>query len=154
MSNEIVLKYKSLRPLNEITATNGLWIEMANMPILEQQPYWIQSQEVGNLFLYSDQKKFPNRFIEYVKGSQDDSVTTLYENNRVLGDRSLYIKARKELMNEIGAKLFLLPSLVTIYDEGRQRDAHLIELGTAQLLDILSAITGTNLNEETLIIKP
>jgi hypothetical protein len=135
-------------------ATNGLWFEMSTMDVHKQQQYWMRDPHIGNVFLYSNNSTCPGKFLEYVEGVQDDSVSTLYQASQIFNEKSVFMKARLDLINEIAAKLMLLPSLVIVFDEGRQRNINLQEAGTAQLIDILAEITYTDIRNESIILTP
>lgn len=146
MSNAILSKYnRSIRPLNDIETTDAILRVLVDVPVTEQQRFWIADDaNCGRVCLYSH-PNFPGLVLEYVQGTQEDSMTTLFEADPVFADLPRLAEMRKELINEIGATLLALPSTVTVYDTGREREVFLNELGTAALIDTLAHFTGTDI---------
>lgn len=141
MSNMILEKYRSLKPLNDEAAVNAMLGVLVEIPPSLQNDFWVREADVGSFCLYENDMH-PNKVLEYVQGSADDSVTTLYEPNSILQSRAALIDARRELIAEIGRVLLALPSTVAVYDSGRERQVMLRELGTAQLYDVLAHFAG------------
>ena len=143
-------KYKHLEPVNDMNLVQQAWEQMVEMSMQEQQPYWVEDHDAGSIFLlgFYDTDSKQNYFLEYIKGKTypfDDSVTTLYRAAPEFGERQRLVDVRKEIISEIGRLFLSLPSVVTIFDQGRSREAHLNELGTAQLLDVLTVAQGKQL---------
>ena len=144
MSNAILTKYRSINPLIDDATTDAMLKVLVEIPASAQQRFWIRSQAVGNVCIYT-QDDHPGKVLEYVQGSQEDSVTTLYSANGVFNDLSTLEKVRSDLINEIGAVLMRLPSTIGVMDQGRGRQVALKELGTAQLIDTLAHFTSSNI---------
>jgi hypothetical protein len=145
--NIVLEKYKDLTPKNDEATTNLMWADLIGMSKQDQQRIWLRDGVVGDVCVYHKSPEYPDSILEYVQGSKEDSVTTLYKGNSLFMDLSRLRDARKELITEIGAVLMAIPSHVTIYDEGREREAFLNELGTAQLVDVLIRVTGSHLSQ-------
>lgn len=139
--NHTLEKYRSLKPINDETTVNAMLTILVEIPPSLQESFWIRENDVGSLCLYENEM-FPNKVLEYVQGSADDSVTTLYGPNPIFNSRQALIEARQELIAEIGRSLLALPSTVAVYDSGRERQVMLKELGTAQLYDVLAHFVG------------
>ena len=143
--NEILLKHRDIKPVNDVADAEQLLSHLVELDPIKQQLYWIKSEEIGFVCVYQH-PDVPNRVIEYVQGTKSDSVSTLYEGNEKIADLERLAEVRRELMGEIGAVLMRLPSTIAVYDGGREREAALKELGTAQLMDVLAHFTGTDIN--------
>lgn len=143
--NAILEKYRSsITPLNDSETTDEMLRLLMAVQVTAQQRYWIKSHELGYICVFKHEK-FPGKVIEYVQGTQDDSVTTLYQGTLITDDISRIEETRKDLIGEIAHVLMALPSTVAVYDEGRERQTVLKELGTAQLMDVLAKFTHTDL---------
>lgn len=144
MSNSVLTKYRTIRPVNDIDATNSLLSILVEIANEQQNRFWVRSEVTGAVCLFKHDSH-PSRVLEYVQGSKDDSVTTLYEENSFMTDCGQLSRVREELINEIGIVLMALPSTVAVHDGGRDRQAMLKELGTAQLMDVLAHFTNTDI---------
>ncbi|WP_374335347.1 hypothetical protein [Methyloversatilis sp.] len=145
MSNAVLSKYRGLTPLNNQEIVDGLWRHMTQLSVPEAKHRWFKSEDYGFVFLFSHDD-YPNVVLEYVQGSRDDSVTTIYAHTREVASLEALSNMRKELINEIGAVLLALPQSVVVRDEGREREVALKELGTAQLVDVLAHFTQTDIH--------
>lgn len=146
MSNAILTKYREVRPTFDESQVNTLQIELLKTTDAERINGFVRDDMGGTFCVFTD-SAVPNRVLEYVKGSEQDSVSTLYENTSpIFSDLGALRMARRELIGEIGARLGRLPSTISVYDGGREREVALNELGTAQLMDVLARFTGTDLN--------
>lgn len=144
MSNAVLSKYRGIRPLNDDATTDGMLRILVCIHPTQQQRWWIRNQDTGFICVFTHEM-FPGKVIEYVQGTQEDSVTTLYEMHPVFANLAQLEQVRRELMTEIGVKLLALPSTILIYDAGREREVSLKEMGTAQLIDFLAHVTYTDL---------
>lgn len=144
MSNPVLHKYRDITPLSDDATTDAMLRILVDIHPQEQQRWWIKNQNVGFVCIFTHEK-FPGKVIEYVQGSQEDSVTTLYDMHPIFADLARLEQVRNELITEIGVTLMALPASVLVYDAGREREAPLKELGTAQLMDVLAHFTGTDL---------
>lgn len=144
MSNPILHKYRTLQPINDIATTDAMLRKLVEISNDRQDGFWIRDASVGNVCLYADLAHH-GKMLEYTQGSQDDSVTTLYEDNGLFETRQQVLDMRKDLIDEIGRVLLALPSTVVVRDGGREREVFLRECGTAQLFDILVGFTNTDL---------
>lgn len=145
MSNPTLSHYhRHLRPINDDQKTDAMLALLVKVPGERQNDFWIRGSDSGTLCLWENEA-FPGVVLEYVQGSQEDSVTTLYESCPMLATRQSLIDTRTSLINEIGALLMALPSTIAVYDGGREREAMLNELGTAQLIDVLAHFSHTDL---------
>lgn len=144
MSNSVLTKYREITPVNNEDVTNGLLKILVEMDADQQMPFWTRSSTSGSVCIFKNDA-FPEYTIEYVQGVEDDSVTTLYRNTRLLADRDIAVAVRDDLIDEIGRVLLALPSTVAVQDSGRDRQAMLKELGTAQLMDVLAHFTHTDI---------
>lgn len=145
----IALKYRHLAPVNDMAKVEEAWHHLVTMPPAEQKERSREHPEAGKVLLLplydSDTKE--HFFLEYVKcadPANEDSVTTLYHNAPEFQTLEALIDTRKELILSVAQKFSALPSVMTVMDAGRNREAWLNELGTAQLLDILAMSTGTD----------
>lgn len=138
--NIILEKYRGLRPLNDPQTTDKMLAILVEVPEAKQEGMWLRDRNVGHACLFRHES-FPGKVIEYVQGTQQDSVTTLYEESPVFESRATLLAAREALIHEIGRVLMAIPATVVVYDEGRERDVRLWELGTAQLFDTLAHFT-------------
>lgn len=144
MSNATLHKYRSLKPVNDEPTTNKLLTILVEIPNAGQEGFWIRTNDAGYVCLFQHDS-VPGRLVEYVQGSQDDSVTTLYELNPVFATLQSLKDCRNDLISEIGRVLLALPNTVTVHDEGRERQLFLRELGTAQLMDVLAHFASVDL---------
>jgi len=143
MSNSVLHKYRTINPINDIAVTDAMLRVLVEIPNEQQEGFWIRDNEVGNICLYRNDAH-PGKVLEYAQGSQDDSVTTLYEDNGLFQSRQQLWDMRRDLMSEIGRVLLAIPSTVVVYDAGREREVFLRELGTAQLFDVLARFAGAD----------
>lgn len=141
-------KYRDLRYKHDEKITEAIMASMVALSFAEQRDLWIFDQDAGILCVYQD-PRFPQYVIEYIKGSDEDSVTTLFETAPLFGDRSRLREARIEIMQEIASHFLSLPSVLTVYDEGRGRQVYLRELGTMQLLDVLAHVSSKEMIKES-----
>lgn len=143
--NPILTKYRQhFKPINDIAVTDGMLRILVEVPPEQQETMWFRDADAGSVCVFMHDN-FPGKIIEYVQGSADDSVTTLYESDSLIADRARLKAARGELITEIGAVLMRLPSTVGVRDEGRERTLPLRECSTAQLMDLLAQATGTDI---------
>lgn len=139
--NTMLDKCSKLKTVNN----NAIADEMLKR--LTENPHtglWVREPDtIGDVALFHDDR-YKGMFIEVVVGLGADvsCVTTLFEDNGLLRGAEELKAMRKELMTEIGVLTRSLPSAVAIHDEGRGRDVHLREMGTAQLYDILIQAKG------------
>lgn len=129
---KIISKYGKLKTINDEARTDAMLKQFTEQPYERHQDMWIRDAVVGNVGVF----KQDNYVIEVVMGSEDSSVTTLFDYNPIFSMRTELAEARKELIIEIGAATMSLPSRVAIHDEGRGRDVFLREMSTAQLIDV------------------
>ena len=144
MSNSTLYKYRGIKPLNEPETTDKLLSILVDIPHHLQDRMWIRDN-TGSVCIFRHDSA-PGRVIEYVQGSADDSVTTLYEDCPELSTMQAVLEARKELITAIGVATMAIPSTIAVRDEGRGRsEVPLRELGIAQLQDVLAHFTNTDL---------
>jgi hypothetical protein len=146
--SDVLNKYSNIRYKNDPKITDEILTRMTNLPAKEQFALLKHHPDAGTIAIYHD-PRFPEYVVEYVKGSEDDSVTTLYEKAPLFADFSLLVKARLEIMQEIAVHFLSLPSTLTAYDAGRSRRAYLKEFGTMQLLDLLARVESKKMIEES-----
>lgn len=128
-------RYNSLiRPVNDEATVNLLLAALVDMTPEQQRDFWFRDATAGAVCLFANELA-PGKILEYVQGGRDDSITTLYEGTSLFASRQAVIDARSTMMTEIAASLLSLPSAVGFYDEGREREVALKEMGTAQLID-------------------
>lgn len=144
MSNTVLALYRALKPLNDDATTDKMLSILIEIPNDAQSGFWIRDEKAGNVCLFKHDS-FPNKVLEYVQGSADDSVSTLYEEHAIFATLRALTEARNYLIMEIGSVLMALPSTVAVYDGGRERQVVLRELGTAQIIDTLAHFTRTDL---------
>lgn len=138
MSHPIFEKYRSLAPVNDEQATNALLQVLVNVPRDRLADYYGASAKCGRFYLLRHDSQ-PGRVLEYVPDlQQDTSVTTLYAEHPIFESRQRLIDAREEIIAAIEQLLLAVPGTTTVLDEGRGKQFHLFELGTAQLLDVLN----------------
>lgn len=137
MSHPIYEKYRSLHPVNEEAVTNAILQQMVNAPQRELGDFYAQDPKLGQFYLVRD-SDHPGKVLEYVPDAQrDTSVTTLYLDHPCLATRQALLDARKEIIEAIERTCLAMPGTMTVGDQGRGKEFHLFELGTAQLLDVL-----------------
>lgn len=139
--------FKDFDPVNDQTMIEEGWAHLVQMPPREQKERSREDEFAGRVLLLPlwDTDKREHFFLEYVKCLEDireDSVTTLYHQSQQVKDLDSLLAARKELITEVAARFQALPSTMTVFDAGRQREVWLRELGTAQLVDILAMSQG------------
>ena len=144
MSNLILSKYRALTPVSDEAAVNDMWQMMMELTVPEAAPRWLKSEDTGYVFRFTS-SKYPQYVLEYVQGSKQDSVTTLYRASPEVASLESISKVRSDLINEVGSVLMALPSTVVVGDAGREREVALKEMGTAQLVDLLAHFTHTDL---------
>lgn len=145
----IAQKYRHFAPVNDMGKIEEAWQYLVTMPPAEQKQRSREHPEAGKILLLPlrDDQTDEWYFLEYVKCQEpvrEDSVTTLYHNAPELHSLESLIEVRKELILAIAQRFVALPSTMTVMDAGRNREAWLNELGTAQLLDILAMSTDTD----------
>lgn len=142
MSHPVLVKYRSLQPLNDEETTNKLLKIMVEMPDIEHVKYFGRSSKAGRFFLIRHES-VPGKVIEYVPDIHDDSsVSTLYEDHPIFASKQDLINAREEIIEAIDRVFLAVPNTVTVKDLGREKELFLPELGTAQLLDVLKKFSG------------
>lgn len=133
---DVISKYGTLHTVNDETITDVMLKRFTELPEARHQDLWIRDPIVGDVGIFVDDR-YPNKVIEVVMGSDESSVTTLFQTSPIFFSRSELADARKDIMTEIGVATMSLPSSIAIKDEGRGRDVTLREMSTAQLIDIL-----------------
>jgi len=144
MSHPVLVKYRNVQPLNDEEIANKLLKIMVEIPDENFHEHFGRSSKAGRFFLVRHES-VPDRVIEYVPDIQDDSsVTTLYVNHPIFASKQALIDAREEIIEAIDRIFLAMPNTVTVKDLGREKELFLPELGTAQLLDLLSFKTGNS----------
>lgn len=144
MSTAVIQKYKDVNPVNDEVTTHSMMQMLvdASKPMLASM---FATSEKGGRFYMLKSEVFPGKVIEYVPGlTGSDSVTTLYTENRIFASRQALLDAREELITAIEYLLMAVPGTAVVRDNGRERECHLHELGTAQLLDTLIHFNQTS----------
>lgn len=131
----IVSKYGNLHTINDEIITDTMLARFTALPADKHRDMWIRDAVAGDVGLYMD-SQYVNKVIEVVMGSNESSVTTLFEINPIFFSRHDLALARKDLITEIGVATMSLPSNVAVWDEGRGCDVMLREMSTAQLIDL------------------
>lgn len=134
----------ALRPKTDVAAVERLWTILTEMTPEEQHRFWIRDPKAGQVCLF-EHESAPGVVLEYVAGSKQDSVSTLYEAATVVGSKQALIDVRTFLITEIAVIFGGLPSAMGFHDAGRGRDVFLREMGTAQLLDELARLMSLSL---------
>lgn len=131
-------KYRSLQPLNNDVATTALLTVLVETPRERLADFYGASTHGGRFYLLRHDSQ-PGKVLEYVPDlQQDTSVTTLYDEHPIFESRQKLIEAREEIIQAIDELLLAVPGTVTVRDVARNKEFHLFELGTAQLLDVLN----------------
>lgn len=141
--NEILMARANrlFKPLNDIAITDRMLSILVNTPEPVQEGFWARDNEAGNICLFGHDQ-FPRKVLEYVAGSKEDSVTTLYEATSVFDSKFDLVRIRKDLIREIKAMTMTVNNSFALYDEGRERHVKLKEMGTAQLIDTIAKMQG------------
>lgn len=138
MTHPILEKYKALKPLSEDAATNSMLAVLVEIPRSRLFDYFGVSPRSGRFYMLRHEA-FPGKVLEYVPDNvPDTSVSTLYADHPIFESRQTLIEARDEIIRAIDELLLSVPGTVTVLDEGRGKEFHLYELGTAQLIDVLT----------------
>ncbi len=140
MNDLITGKYRQLRPLNDEAITHAMLQILVDVPPSQQNALWHRG-ETGSFCIFRHDK-FPGKVIEYVQGSKNDSVTTLYVDCPLFESLNAVADMRKQLQYDVAARHHALPSSISFFDHGRERDVVLTEMGTAQLYDMIAQQTG------------
>lgn len=135
-TNMVLEKFRTLRPITDDQTVMAMLAILVNLSREQQRDMWFADKDSGRVCLFRH-GEFPGKVLEYVWGTKDDSVSTLYEEHPIFATRQALINARKEVRDEIGRLTLSLPSTIVVGDAGRGRDAYLYELGTAQMIDTL-----------------
>ena len=134
-------KYRAVTPLNDEQVTNAILGQMVKAPKADLADFYARDPRVGQFYLVRD-SDHKGKVLEYVPDMiADTSVTTLYAEHPIFATRQALIDARKEIIEAIERTLLAMPGTPTVRDEGRGKEFHLFELGTAQLLDVLNHFT-------------
>jgi len=144
MSNAVLEKYRTIAPSNDQQIVEAMWRKMLDLTEEQAKFRWHKSEETGFVFLFTDER-YPGYVLEYVQGTKNDSVTTLYKYSREFATLKTLAGVREDLIREIGRVLLSIPGAVLVRDEGREREVTLKELGTAQLQDVLAHFTATDI---------
>jgi hypothetical protein len=138
MTHPVFEKYRSLAPLNDEAVTNALLTILVKTP-RERLSALYGASAMGGRFYMIRHESQPGKVLEYVPDvAQDSSVSTLYAEHPIFERRQRLIDAREEIVSAIDHLLLAIPGTTTVLDEGRGKQVHLLELGTAQLLDVLN----------------
>jgi hypothetical protein len=141
MSQIILAKYRTLRPINDDETVNRLLAILVGLPINEHQNLFGHSAHAGRFFLFKHDSA-PGKVLEYVPDIESDSsITTLYDEHPIFESRQTLIKAREEIIHGLDEILLSVPNSATVLDRGRGKQLSFPELGTAQLLDTLAIFT-------------
>ncbi|MPS48499.1 hypothetical protein [Methylobacillus sp.] len=149
--DSVLDKYRGVRhrqagDIQDEGVLNSMLGKLTKMSKIDQQQFWSQDNVAGNVCLYTN-SEHPGVILEYVWSNQaKDSITTLYHPHSIFNTRGDLIKARTDLIMEIGSGLQMLPSMVQINDEGRGRLTYLAEMGTMQLIDTLAEVEAQRVN--------
>lgn len=137
-TNDVIDKYaKLINPVSDEATVMELFKHLVKLTPAQQHEMSFVDAEVGKVLIFRHDQ-FPGLVLEYVLGTKDDSVSTLYRESPIFATRQTLIDTRRALYREIGAVMLALPASVVVSDPGRQRgDVYLYELGTAQLIDTL-----------------
>lgn len=133
-----------IRPVSDEQTVNRLLSILVELTPEAQKDFWFRDERAGNVCLFAHESA-PGKILEYVQGRRDDSITTLYVVSAVFASRQALIDARNDMMTEISAGMFTIPGAIGIFDEGREREVYLKEMGTAQLLDLWAGAKGISL---------
>lgn len=138
MTHPVLEKYRSLKPINDESATTALLGILVATPPARLSNFFGVSVRGGRFYLLRHESH-PGKVLEYVPDMDtDSSVTTLYAEHPVFESRQSLIEAREEVINAIDVLLMSVPGTATVLDEGRGKQFSLAELGTAQLYDVLN----------------
>ena len=133
-----------IRPVSDEATVNKLLAILVELTPEQQRDMWFRDARAGAVCLFSHESA-TGLILEYVQGSRDDSISTLYTATDLFRSRQALIDARNTMMTEIAATSFSLPGAIGYYDEGREREVSLKEMGTAQLIDQWARLRGVSL---------
>lgn len=137
MSHPVVEKYRSLVTMNDDGIVNKMLGILVEVPKDRLEQFYAGSTNGGRLYVYRN-AEVCDGVVEYIPDhANETSVTTLYREHPMFESRAKLIATREEVISAIDRVLMALPGTTTIYDEGRNKELYLAELGTAQLLDVL-----------------
>lgn len=138
MTHPVFEKYRSLAPLNDEASTNALLKILVDTSRERLSTLYGASAKGGRFYMVRHTSQ-PGKVLEYVPDlSQDSSVSTLYVEHPIFESRQRLIDVREEIISAIDHLLLAIPGTTTVLDEERGKQVHLLELGTAQLLDVLN----------------
>lgn len=141
MINAVIEKYRSLAVINDSDIAGRLEKVLADTPIEEMVDLFAHSSKGGMLFMLRHESA-PGIVMEYVSDqANEQSVMTLYQDHPAFVSKQSLIDAREEIIAVIDRHFMAVPNTVTVVDEGRGKEYFLVELGTAQLLDVLGILS-------------
>lgn len=141
MIDDVIEKYRNLVVVNDEDTVNAMQGVMVKLPESFLLHCYSYSSKSGRAIVFRDER-FPGFVMEYIPDQANDtSVTTLYADHSIFQSAQSHVDAREEIIAAIDSHFMAVPNTVTVMDGGRNKECFLVELGTAQLLDVLALIT-------------
>ena len=134
-----------LEAFRDVVVINGnrialeMSLDLRDGPAGDMTKAFAGNADTGYFYLYRSPKHPDNVMETVVSREHKDGITSVYKgNHRIFGSNGELMRARLRLITEIAAEVGLSPQAVGIDDPGRGRQMSLQELGTGQLIDLLS----------------
>lgn len=139
MSHIVLEKYRSIAPVTDDATAHAIVAAMTGYTHAQASSMYARSERAGRFYLVRHESA-PGKVLEVVpdENNGETMVITLYEDSPIFVTRQSLIDVREEIIGAIDHLLMSVPNSVVVHDAGRNKDALLRELGTAQLLDVLT----------------
>ena len=141
MINGLIEKYRSLVVVDKEGVALQLQTVLQSMSEEEVIGLFAHSSRAG-IFLTLKHKSAPGLVLEFVPDQANETpVITIYQDHPIFQSKQSLIDAREEIIACIDKHFMAIPNIVTVMDGGRNKECFLVELGTAQLLDVLGLLS-------------
>jgi len=139
VENLLIRANRDIKPLSDEKTVESMLRYLVEVPDAAQEGFWVRSYEGGHVCLFGHHA-FPGKVIEYVAGSKEDSITSLYVATSIFDSRWNLMLLRIDLIREIKAATMTVNDSFALFDGGRERHVRLKEMGTAQLIDTVTKL--------------
>lgn len=138
-------RYRHMVVVNGERLTHELSFAMRQLSEEAQSRLMARSNKAGAMWLFRDPAK-PGYLLEVVYSLEHgDYVSSVYRDDAVNSSAGDVLRMRENLIDALAERHGLSAELMTVTDEGRGREIGLNEMGTGQLIDLLSEQLGSSL---------
>lgn len=133
-------QYRTLVVVNNAdNAIRRLEAKFGELPPVERQKHAVTAHGAGMFVLYRH-PDVPGVVAEQVAGIGGDTLSSVYQDHSAVADVNALVRTRRELISAISKQVGLAIENIWVQDDTRGRSLSLFELGTGQLIDLLSEV--------------